>query len=696
MRIPGEPRQRAAAAIVATGGALAVIFYRNFHNDVVDSATIVGTLLGVWAAFAAPVTGGSDLDTIALDLAREVTRSWAKKRLILLGDTDAARVTYLRDRRLERGPHITGLWTRGSLSSISQQFSKLEPRRLVVLGPAGSGKTLIAAELALALLEQLTSTRDNSPVAVPLSVGGWDGQAPLEDWLARRLIVDYRVRSRTARRLVETGRILPVLDGLDEMGRESSDWKPDAAGALTQLSESPWMLAGTKRGPVILTCLDTFYEGLVPPGEEGNALREAVVIRVNPVSASDVKKFLSSRFRSRSDLNPLSEPAFDEQLKERHSPLATALGSPLILALAVSVLRAELSRPHEFAALRSPGEISAHLLGRFIPAATKLVPRNVRAATQIENLRKGLYEPNASGARHYGSAQVQQWLTTLALLLRDHPSPGNEISPIRLWKVGGTTTPRIVHAAISVPLGICVALLATEFAGGAGGFAVTGLALLVGLRYGVVAAARLDHKPSRFSARQMFSKKGAWLWIIAAAAGTAGAIGGYLDSGPAAAVSSGSAAALAGAVLAGLNRGISGDVLPWQIISNDLFFGLSLGLAPAIAAGLPHGLNGGLAARLELNTHLTVAGSAGLAIAIGMLGGVALGSRSWLRQAVAITLVAPSGRLPWRTQRFLEWAYLAGLLRVSASRQRAPGVCPEARHRSAGGYRRCRGGFARG
>ena len=665
MRIPGESRQRAAVVIVAVGGALALIFYRGFHSDVVDSATIIGTLLGVWAVVAAPAAGGPGLDQVALDLAQEVARSWAKKRLILLGDTDAARVTYFRDRDLERGPRISGLWARGSLPVIGQQFGKLDPRRLVILGPTGSGKTLVAVELALALLDQLTSARDNSPVAIPLSIGGWDGETPLEDWLAHRLTIDYRVRGRTARSLVEKGRILPVLDGLDEMGRETDDWKPNAVGALKKLSESSEMLKGTKRGPIILTCLDDFYEGLVRQGGERHALLEAVVIRINPVSASDVKRFLGSRFKDYPELNPLSDPAVRAQLKRRDSSLSQALSSPLILALAVSVFRADLISPHDLASLRDPGEISSRLLGLFIPAVTSLVPRNVRVKTQIEKLRKGLFDANVQGARYYKSDQVRWWLTTVAVFLRDNPNPGNEVSPIRLWKIAGTTTPRRIHTAISLTLGICAALLTAEFAGGAGGFVVTGLGLLFGVRFGLVAGIRLDHKPSRFSARQMFSRKGAWLWIIASTTGTIGAIGGYLDSGTAAAISSGAGAALGGVVLAGMNRGISRDVLPWEIINNDFIFGVTLGLAPAVAAGLPHGLNGGLAARLGLNTHLTVFGSACLAIAIGIAGGIALGSRSWLRQAIAITLVAPTGRLPWRTQRFLEWAYLAGLLRVS-------------------------------
>ena len=665
MRISGEPRQRAGVIVVAIGGILAGIFYRSFHNEVVDLATIAGTLLGAWAVVTAASISDPSLDDIALDLAQEVAKSWAKKRLILLGDTDAAHVTYWRDQSLERGPRIGGIRARGSLAGVNKQFNRLEPRRLIILGPAGSGKTLVAIELALGLLEQLTSRRDNSPVAIPLSIGGWDGEMPLDDWLAHRLIVDYRVRTKVARSLVQKGRILPVLDGLDEMGRESDDWKPNISGALRKLSGSPVMLRATKRGPVILTCLDDFYENIATHSPEDDTLLEAAVIRINPVSPKDVARFLASRFRTSPRLNPLSNSAFDAQLQDRESPLATALGSPLILALAVSVFRAELMQPAHLASLDNPDDIASHLLGLFIPAVSRLVPRDVRAKSQIEKLRKGLYDTDAPGVKYYDSNQVQWWLTTLAVFLRDNPNSGNEISPIRLWKVAGTGVPRIIHTAISLPMGICVGLLGAEFAGGTGGLIITIMVLLLGIRFGVIAGTRLDQKPSRFNVRQLFTKKGAWLWIIAAGIGTIGAIAGYIDSGPAAAVSSGTGAALAGLVLVGLNRGISRDVLPWEILNNDLLFGLILGLAPAIAAGFPKGLNGGLTAKLQLNALLTVPGSTCLAIGIGLLGGIALGSRSWLRHAIAITLVAPTGQLPWRSQHFLEWAYLAGLLRVS-------------------------------
>jgi hypothetical protein len=275
-----------------------------------------------------------------------------------------------------------------------------------------------------------------------------------------------------------------------------------------------------------------------------------------------------------------------------------------------------------------------------------------------------LYDKENRSARHYNSEHVQRWLTTLAAFL-DSENAGNEIISTNLWKISGTWLPRLIHTAVSLPMGICVALLAAEFAGGAGGLVITSLVVALGIRFGLVAGMRLDHKPSRFNVRQLFTREGAWLWIIAAGTGTTGAIAGYLDSGLGAAVSSGIGAALAGVVLAGLSRGIARDVLPWEILNNDFSFGLILGLAPGIAAAFPKGLTGGLAADLHIKTHLTLAGSSALALAIGISSGIALGSRSWLRHVIGITLAAPTGRLPWRCQHMLEWAYLAGLLRVS-------------------------------
>jgi hypothetical protein len=60
-----------------------------------------------------------------------------------------------------------------------------------------------------------------------------------------------------------------------------------------------------------------------------------------------------------------------------------------------------------------------------------------------------------------------------------------------------------------------------------------------------------------------------------------------------------------------------------------------------------------------------VPGSALVAITISLLAGVGLGARAWLRYIIALAFLAPRNSIPWKFQRFLDWASLAGLLRVS-------------------------------
>ena len=133
MRLPGDLRERAATAVVVIGGALALVFYQRFHSGVADLATVAGTLVAVWVAIVATAT--MDLDQAALELAHEVSRSWAKKRLILLGDTEPARLTYRRDSSLERGPRVKGVAPHGSLDSLVRQFRSHGTARCGRTGP---------------------------------------------------------------------------------------------------------------------------------------------------------------------------------------------------------------------------------------------------------------------------------------------------------------------------------------------------------------------------------------------------------------------------------------------------------------------------------------------------------------------------------------------------------------------------------
>jgi hypothetical protein len=90
-----------------------------------------------------------------------------------------------------------------------------------VLGEPGAGKSTLLLELAFDLVQQ--AERDYSlllPVIVPLS--SWASQRqPLEQWLAGQIALLYDIALPLSERWVRQERLLPLLDGLDEMEEEA-------------------------------------------------------------------------------------------------------------------------------------------------------------------------------------------------------------------------------------------------------------------------------------------------------------------------------------------------------------------------------------------------------------------------------------------------------------------------------------------
>src|SRR4051812_46003688 len=69
------------------------------------------------------------------------------------------------------------------VDGIVSLYDGVASHRLVIVGPGGSGKTVIAARLALALL-----ARHDGPVPIIVPVGGWDTtRLSFRDWLVGRL-----------------------------------------------------------------------------------------------------------------------------------------------------------------------------------------------------------------------------------------------------------------------------------------------------------------------------------------------------------------------------------------------------------------------------------------------------------------------------------------------------------------------------
>jgi predicted NACHT family NTPase len=106
----------------------------------------------------------------------------------------------------------------GEVDQIVEVFDQVPSRRLVVLGSAGSGKSVLMLRLTLGLLGRRAA---GQLVPVLLHLSTWSpGEQRLHDWLVAQLIRDYPELQRAmagttvARELVTSGLLLPVLDGM--------------------------------------------------------------------------------------------------------------------------------------------------------------------------------------------------------------------------------------------------------------------------------------------------------------------------------------------------------------------------------------------------------------------------------------------------------------------------------------------------
>lgn len=170
--------------------------------------------------------------------------------------------------------------------TIAGTFLRLQPRRrLVVLGNAGSGRTVLSVLLTLELLaRRLTQGEDDVPIPLVLSLESWDTRRqPLTEWLVDRLRQDHPGLPpvdgvHPARRLVTERRVLPVLDGLDELPGHR---RAEALDALD---------AGLgSQGDVVLVSRTAEYARL---DQEGKRLRHATVIESLPLRPDEVAEYL--------------------------------------------------------------------------------------------------------------------------------------------------------------------------------------------------------------------------------------------------------------------------------------------------------------------------------------------------------------------------------------------------------------------
>jgi hypothetical protein len=163
------------------------------------------------------------------------------------------------------------------MKGLIETFYRLDPRRLLVIGPAGSGKSTLCV---LLLLELLQTRAEGDATPVIFSMSSYDPRHhDLLDWLSVRLTEEYGIASvATSRWLLETGRVFPILDGLDEIPRRH---RMAALGRIRATFH--------RERPVIVSCRTQEYEQAL---REGPVLPGAAVTVARELAFEDVLVYL--------------------------------------------------------------------------------------------------------------------------------------------------------------------------------------------------------------------------------------------------------------------------------------------------------------------------------------------------------------------------------------------------------------------
>ncbi len=530
----------------------------------------------------------------------------------------------------------------GTLTGIGAYYRELSARgdkRLLILGKPGSGKTVLAIELILQFLQEDSSRQDladnlGAKIPVRFNVADWTMGTDVRRWLTQKLIADYLIPEVTAMELVSQRKILPVLDGLDEMdsspGSEISSRAPVAPRAAAFLKALNTYADLNQPAAVVLTCREDTYALLRSSGAMTGNYRE---ITIRDLDAARISSYLQARYPD--PFHP-QRRGWEQVLAWLEQPTGAAalrvLSTPWRLLLAVIAAEggeqpAKMLATAPSETLNSATErIDRQLLAAYVPAATRVA------------VRRWAYGMSTS---QYDPAQATRWMHSLARHMEWQAQrvteagkvpigmSGVDLFPHLLWPIGGPRLVRAVHAASA--------------------FLIMSIAIF--------AALHLERDRLIGIETPLFSlskSSPAWSFLLAILVSAYSAkywhTANYLE-------------------------GSRQSLAQRSTVPRD-------GLRRERRYAITGGLVGGLATWCIVDSARAPLGGSRTALSYGLVVGTAtlliIGSL-WIRCMIGVSCAQARGRLPLSFKKFMKWACDSGLLRIA-------GPAYEFRHRQLQGW----------
>jgi hypothetical protein len=243
---------------------------------------------------------------------------------------------------------------------------------LLILGQPGAGKSTLLVELAQQLVGR-AETDETHPLPIILPLSSWADRHPvLQVWLVEQVAKIYDVPKKVARLWVDEGRILPLLDGLDEVEETA---RPACIVAINAYHRAHLRL------PLVVCSRQVEYE----EASKSQRLVLQNAVMVQPLTHEQVQAYLKQAGKTLAALR---------RALATHPTLASVATTPLMVHVLILTYQGTTVR-----------RLSAQSAQLQQQVWTDYVQR------MIERKRD---------TQHYTSHQIMTWLSFLARQMRDH------------------------------------------------------------------------------------------------------------------------------------------------------------------------------------------------------------------------------------------------------------------------------------